>query len=113
MHEDTCLRKLQHRGQLHKHEEEWLLPGKALSAHQCQPNQFGSQQAGFLRRLRLRAPMAAPTWVALLLNQELAAVITAMRQNVKWALVPNRYLVRKLATLLYKCLIAFPAAPAT
>jgi len=38
--------------------------------------------------------MAAPHPVALLLNQELAAVITAMRQNVKWALVPNRYLAR-------------------
>ncbi|KAK9841755.1 hypothetical protein WJX81_000904 [Elliptochloris bilobata] len=36
--------------------------------------------------------MSAPNWIALLLNQELAAVITAMRQNVKWALVPNRYL---------------------
>ncbi len=44
--------------------------------------------------------MAAPHPVALLLNQELAAVITAMRQNVKWALVPNRYLVRAWSPLL-------------
>ena len=46
---------------------------------------------------RPRASMVAPNWVALLLNQELAAVITAMRQNIKWALVPNRYLVRTRA----------------
>ena len=32
---------------------------------------------------------AHPT--ALLLNQEIAAVVTAMRQNSKWALVPTRY----------------------
>ena len=32
---------------------------------------------------------AHPT--ALLVNQEIAAVVTAMRQNSKWALVANRY----------------------
>lgn len=29
--------------------------------------------------------------IALLVNQETAAVVTAMRQNSKWALVANRY----------------------
>ena len=36
--------------------------------------------------------MAHPT--ALLLNVEIAAVVTSMRQNAKWALVPMRYTVR-------------------
>ena len=31
--------------------------------------------------------------IALLLNQEIAAVVTAMRQNAKWAMVPTRYTV--------------------
>ena len=32
--------------------------------------------------------------VALLLNQEVSAVVTAMRQNSKWAMVTTRYTVR-------------------
>lgn len=32
----------------------------------------------------------APKW-ALLLNNEVSAVITAMRQNAKWAVVPGKY----------------------
>jgi hypothetical protein len=30
---------------------------------------------------------------ALLVNGEIAVVVTAMRQNVKWSMVPNRYAV--------------------
>ena len=32
--------------------------------------------------------------VALLLNQEVTAVVTAMRQNSRWAMVTTRYTVR-------------------
>eukprot|EP00884_Botryococcus_braunii_P022699 jgi/Botrbrau1/9112/Bobra.0305s0016.2 len=35
--------------------------------------------------------MYTPLKIALLLNQEIAAVVTAMRQNSKWALIPTRY----------------------
>ena len=37
--------------------------------------------------------MERPHRTALLLNAEIAAVVTAMRQNAKWALVPMRYTV--------------------
>lgn len=43
--------------------------------------------------------MERPHRTALLLNAEIAAVVTAMRQNSKWALVPMRYTVRFLDTL--------------
>lgn len=33
------------------------------------------------------------TNLALLLNQEVSAVVTAMRQNSRWAMVPTRYTV--------------------
>ena len=36
---------------------------------------------------------APPQRISLLLNQEIAAVVTAMRQNAKWAMVPTRYTV--------------------
>ena len=32
--------------------------------------------------------------MALLLNQEVSAVVTAMRKNSRWAMVPTRYTVR-------------------
>lgn len=32
--------------------------------------------------------------MALLLNQEVSAVVTAMRQNSRWAMIPTRYTVR-------------------
>jgi hypothetical protein len=35
--------------------------------------------------------MAPVSKCALLLNSEIAAVITAMRQNAKWAMVPGKY----------------------
>lgn len=35
----------------------------------------------------------SPQSIALLLNQEISAVVTAMRQNVKWSMVPTRYTV--------------------
>jgi len=35
--------------------------------------------------------MEAPNRLALQLNSEIAAVITAMRQNAKWAVVPGKY----------------------
>jgi hypothetical protein len=38
--------------------------------------------------------MEAPNRLALQLNSEIAAVITAMRQNAKWAVVPGKYNVR-------------------
>ena len=31
------------------------------------------------------------TGLALLLNQEVSAVVTAMRQNSRWAMIPARY----------------------
>ena len=37
--------------------------------------------------------MERPHRTPLLLNAEIAAVVTAMRQNSKWALVPMRYTV--------------------
>ncbi len=37
--------------------------------------------------------MAGPNKLALQLNSEIAAVITAMRQNAKWAMVPGKYSV--------------------
>lgn len=37
---------------------------------------------------------AAPGRLALLLNAEIASVITAMRANAKWAVVPSKYNVR-------------------
>lgn len=33
------------------------------------------------------------TNMALLLNQEVSAVVTAMRQNSRWAMIPTRYTV--------------------
>ena len=41
--------------------------------------------------------MASAKDTALLLNHEITAVVTAMRQNAKWALVPNRYSVGAVA----------------
>lgn len=35
-----------------------------------------------------------PGKLSLLLNAEISAVITAMRANAKWAVVPNKYNVR-------------------
>ena len=34
------------------------------------------------------------TKLALLLNQEVSAVVTAMRQNSRWAIIANTYAVR-------------------
>ena len=39
--------------------------------------------------------MERPHKMALLLNSEIAGVVTAMRLNSKWALVPMRYQVRR------------------
>ena len=36
---------------------------------------------------------AASQRIALVLNQEITAVVTALRQNAKWAMVPTRYTV--------------------
>jgi hypothetical protein len=36
-----------------------------------------------------------PGRLALLLNAEISAVITAMRANAKWAVVPNKYNVSR------------------
>jgi hypothetical protein len=33
--------------------------------------------------------------MALLLNQQISAVVTAMRQNSRWAMVPTRYTVSR------------------
>lgn len=35
--------------------------------------------------------MGAPNRLALQLDAEISAVITAMRQNAKWAVVPGKY----------------------
>ena len=39
--------------------------------------------------------VAGQPWtnLALLLNQEVSAVVTAMRQNSRWAMIPTRYTV--------------------
>jgi hypothetical protein len=38
--------------------------------------------------------MEAPNRLALQLDAEISCVITAMRQNAKWAVVPGKYNVR-------------------
>jgi hypothetical protein len=40
------------------------------------------------------AAMEAPNRLALQLDAEISCVITAMRQNAKWAVVPGKYNVR-------------------
>ena len=48
---------------------------------------------------------------ALLVNGEIAAVVTAMRQNVKWSMVPNRYAVSAACDL--RLITGTPAAGVT
>lgn len=47
------------------------------------------------------------TKLALLLNQEVSAVVTAMRQNSRWAMIPTRYTVRShsLPCVLESCVM--------
>ena len=48
--------------------------------------------------------MESPNRLALQLNAEITAVLTAMRQNAKWAVVPGSYNVRSArAALSERC----------
>ena len=68
-----------------------LFPATLSSCEYCR-TAVASHLPAVARQLKAMANSSSQR-IALLLNQEIAAVVTAMRQNAKWAMVPTRYTV--------------------